>query len=90
MNFLIILNLGKQNSVDCCSHVVQILKSRGCRCFVFGKYMDALKNLPVEEYVEERDFGSIDMVLTIGGVPNDNLGETPVKLGNLTIAITNP
>ena len=31
-----------------------------------------------------------EMVLTIGGVPNDNLGETPVKLGNLTIAITNP
>ena len=67
MNFLIILNLGKRNSVDCCIHVVQILKSRGCRCFIFPKYMDALKNLPVEAFDAERDGSSIDMVLTIGG-----------------------
>ncbi len=67
MNFLLILNLGKKNSVDCASHAVQILKSRGCRVFVFEQYYEALQNLPIEIFDEERDAASLDMVLTIGG-----------------------
>lgn len=31
-----------------------------------------------------------EIELTISGVPNDSLGETPVKLGNITISITKP
>ena len=31
-----------------------------------------------------------EIVLTIDGIPNDNLDETPKKLGNINISITNP
>ncbi len=67
MNFLLILNLGKKNSIDCASHAVQILKRRGCRIFVFEDYIDTLKNLPIEVFDEEKDADLIDIVLTIGG-----------------------
>ena len=33
---------------------------------------------------------NVEMELTISGTPNDKLGTTAVKLGNLTISITNP
>jgi len=67
MNFLMILNLGKKNSVDCAIRAVHILKSRGANVFVYPQYMEVLHNLSLQEFQKERDGGSIDMVLTIGG-----------------------
>lgn len=67
MNFLMILNLGKKNSVNCAIRAVHILKSRGAGVYVYPRYMEILHNLPVQEFQMERDSSAIDMVLTIGG-----------------------
>lgn len=67
MNFLIILNLGKKNSMECAIRTVHILKSRNCRVFVPQNYMEALENLSVEAFDPETDRDLIDMVITIGG-----------------------
>lgn len=67
MNFLMILNPGKKNSVECASRAIQILKSRGCDVYVAPKHMEIFQNLMVREFDMERDKEAVDMVITIGG-----------------------
>lgn len=67
MNFLIIPNLGKKNSMECAIRTTQLLRSRGCNVYLLPKDVEILKNLTVESFDMEKDGDKIDMVITIGG-----------------------